>query len=147
MIRTKLKKSKESGTTLSRVNTGPTSSLEETDEKGHHLDEMAQMNVPEDNLEGMKLLVFAESNPRKEPHFHLHKERIDMEIKIKNIDSLTILHSTTGNCTWNELKEEHKKILDWLNKLAIDADMLNKEAIRQEWNRNNMNNRVKKEDL
>jgi len=38
-------------------------------------------------------------------------------------------------------------IWQWLNKKAFDGDITNKEAIRQEWNRNNMSNRVAKDEL
>ncbi len=149
-------KRKESRTLLSEINAefeGPSSYLEDADEEGHHLHEMAQMNLPEDDLgDSIKILVFAEEELlKKEPHFHFRIERqneyIDIEVSIKDILSMTILASKTGNTTWDGLSEPFIKVRHWLEQTACDADMLNKEAIRQEWNRNNMSNRVFKEEL
>ena len=130
------------------------------DEKtGHHLYEMARMNPPEDNLsEGIEIWVFAESGDIKPPHFHVCKDKIgdkkgmpvytiDIEVSIKNIDQLTILRSRTGHSSWDGLRGMHDAIKKWLDSQAYDADMTNKEAIRQEWNRCNMSNRVKKKEL
>ena len=72
---------------------------------------------------------------------------IDIEVKIRNIENLDIWRSVTGNASWRGLNELRHAIKGWLNKMAYDADITNKEAIRQEWNRNNMSNRVAKDEL
>ena len=129
------------------------------EETGHHLYEMARMNPPEDNLgEGIEIWVFAESGDIKTPHFHVCKDKIgekkgmpvyavDIEVSIKCIDELIVLYSRTGHSSWNGLRYMRNAIKKWLNSQAFDADMTNKEAIRQEWNRCNMSNRVKKNEL
>ena len=72
---------------------------------------------------------------------------IDIEVKIRNIENLDICRSVTGNTSWRGLEVLYNAIRPWLNKKTFDADITNKEAIRQEWNRNNMSNRVAKEEL
>lgn len=123
---------------------------------GHHLNEVAQMNPPEDELCDIDILVFAESDEcRKEPHFHFckgrmgngHNNAVDIEVKIRDIDKMTIVRSDTGNMTWNGLEKSRQIVIVWLHRKAFDADILNKEAIRQTWNRCNLNNRVKEEEL
>ncbi len=156
MKKNSIEKRKEFGALLSGVNAefeDPSSYLEDTDEEGHRLHEMAQINSPEDELgDGIKILVFAEEKSlKKEPHFHFRIERqneyIDIEVCIKDILSMTIIASKTGNTTWDGLTEPYIKVRNWLEQTACDSDMLNKEAIRQEWNRNNMFNRVLKKEL
>lgn len=76
---------------------------------GHHLNEMALMNSPEDDLRDIDILVYAESDDfrMKEPHFHFckgrigndHKYLVDIEVKIRNIENMSILRSDTGNMT------------------------------------------------
>ena len=124
---------------------------------GHHLNEIAHMNPPEDELGDIDILVYAESDDysMKEPHFHFCKDKVgdgykyavDIEVKIKDIEEMTILRSITGNMTWCGLKKSRLVVIDWLNRKAYDAEILNKEAVRQTWNRCNMSNRVKKEEL
>ena len=60
---------------------------------------------------------------------------------------MTIICSNTGRLSWSGLEESRQIVIKWLNRKAFDADILNKEAIRQEWNRCNLNNRVNKEEL
>lgn len=60
---------------------------------------------------------------------------------------MTIIRSNTGHLSWSGLEESRQIVIKWLNRKAFDADILNKEAIRQEWNRCNLNNRVNKEEL
>jgi hypothetical protein len=60
---------------------------------------------------------------------------------------MTIIRSNTGRLSWSGLEESRQIVIKWLNRKAFDADILNKEAIRQEWNRCNLNNRVNKEEL
>ena len=122
------------------------------EETGHHLYEMARMNPPEDNLdEGVEIWVYAEDRHTSHPHFHICKDRLcesfDIEVSIKKIDELNILRSKTGHSSWIGLEKMHDTIKKWLNRQAFDADMTNKEAIRQEWNRCNLSNRVKKSEL
>lgn len=124
---------------------------------GYHLNEVAHMNPPEDELCGIDILEYAESDEccKEEPHFHFCKGRkgnglnhvVDIEEQIWDIDKMTILSSKTGNLTWNGLEELQLIVTEWLNRKAFDADMLNKEALRQTWNRCNMSNRVMKEEL
>jgi hypothetical protein len=70
--------------------------------QGHHLNEVAQMNPPEDELCDIDILVFAESDEcRKEPHFHFckgiigneYKYVVDIEVQIRDIDKMIILSS------------------------------------------------------
>ena len=129
-----------------------------TDETtGHRVHEMAQMNSPEDELGDVDIWVFGESaiNGIKEPHFHVcrdkngdgHHYAIDIEVKIRDIEKMTILHSKTGHLTWYGISTLYSAVIDWLNRKAFDTEIANKEAIRQEWNRCNLSNRVKKEEL
>lgn len=60
---------------------------------------------------------------------------------------MTIIRSNTERLSWSGLEESCQIVIKWLNRKAFDADILNKEAIRQEWNRCNLNNRVNKEEL
>ena len=60
---------------------------------------------------------------------------------------MTIIRSNTGRLSWSGLEESRQIVIKWLNRKAFDADILNKEAIRHEWNRCNLNNRVNKEEL
>lgn len=60
---------------------------------------------------------------------------------------MTIIRSNTGHLSWSGLEESRQIVIKWLNRKAFDAEILNKEAIRQEWNRCNLNNRVNKEEL
>ena len=60
---------------------------------------------------------------------------------------MTIIRSNTGRLSWSGLEESRQIVIKWLNRKAFDADILNKEAIRQEWNRCNQSNRVNKEEL
>ena len=60
---------------------------------------------------------------------------------------MTIIRSNTGHLSWSGLEESRQIVIKWLNRKAFDADILNKEAIRQDWNRCNLNNRVNKEEL
>lgn len=60
---------------------------------------------------------------------------------------MTIIRSNTGRLSWSGLEESRQIVIKWLNRKAFDADILNKEALRQEWNRCNLNNRVNKEEL
>jgi hypothetical protein len=60
---------------------------------------------------------------------------------------MTKIRSNTGHLSWSGLEESRQIVIKWLNRKAFDADILNKEAIRQEWNRCNLNNRVNKEEL
>ncbi len=76
---------------------------------GHHLNEVAQLNPPEDDLGDIDVLVYAESDDcrMKEPHFHFckgrigndHKYLVDIDVKIRNIENMSILRSDTGNMT------------------------------------------------
>ena len=128
------------------------------DNTGHRIRERAQMNTPEDELGDVDILVFGESpinNGIIEPHFHVCRDKkgdgchytIDIKVKIRHIETMTILQSNTGHNTWDSLSYIYNTVLDWLKRKAFDADITNKEAIRQEWNRCNMSNRVKKEEL
>ena len=122
------------------------------EDTGHRLYEMARMNPPEDNLaEGVEIWVYAEGHHASHPHFHICKDRphesLDIEVSIKKIDELNISQSKTGHSSWIGLEKMHDAIKKWLNRQAFDADMTNKEAIRQEWNRCNLSNRVKKSEL
>ena len=126
---------------------------------GHRLHEMAQMNPPEDNLgDDIEIWVCGESADKDEiiePHFHVCKDRtgdgyhyaVDIEVKIRDIVKMTIWRSKTGHLTWDGLSKLYNTVLEWLNKKAFDTDISNKEAIRQEWNRCNIPNRVKREEL
>jgi hypothetical protein len=131
-------------------------------ETGHYYPDRARMNPPEDSLGDVEIWVYDETEDENsvEPHFHVCKGQreeggnkgaisyeIDIEVKIRNIENLDIWRSVTGNASWRGLDELYGAIRLWLNKKAFDADITNKEAIRQEWNRNNMSNRVAKEEL
>ncbi len=77
--------------------------------QGHHLNEVALMNSPEDDLRDIDILVYAESDDccMKEPHFHFcrcktgngYKYAVDIEVKIRDIENMSILRSDTGNMT------------------------------------------------
>ena len=126
---------------------------------GHQLYTKARMNPPEDNLDyDLEILVYGETDEDsiKEPHFHVCKNKIDkegqhyetdIEVKIRNIDKMIICNSISGNLSWEGLHDTLNMIKAWLGKKAYDADMTNKEAIRQEWNRCNMSHRVKVTEL
>lgn len=100
---------------------------------GYHLNEVAHMNPPEDELCGIDILVYAESeNYRmKEPHFHFcigkteseYKYAVNIEVKIRDIVNMTILSSITGNMTWRCLEESRFIVTGWLNRNAFDADI------------------------
>lgn len=136
--------------------------VEVDSDTGHYYPERARMNPPEDMLDNVEIWVYNESSndgdsKYVEPHFHVCKGRveeggmnlyeIDIEVKIRNIDQLNIGQSITGNTSWSELDELYNVIRLWLNEKAFDADITNKETIRQEWNRNNMSNRVAIDEL
>ena len=124
---------------------------------GHRLNEIAQMNPPEEELGDIGILVYVESEDysMKEPHFHFCKDKVgngykyavDIEVKIGDIDEMTILCSETGYMTWRGVEESRQIVTEWLNRKAYDAEMLNKEAVRQTWNSCNISNRGKKEEL
>ena len=86
---------------------------------GHRLNEIAQMNPPEDELGDIDILVYVESEDysMKEPYFHFCKDKVgneykyavDIEVKIRDIDEMTILCSETGNMTWREGEKNHAK--------------------------------------
>ena len=128
-------------------------------ETGHYYPDRARMNPPEDSLGDVEIWVYNETvdDNSVEPHFHVCKGQtkeigvssyeIDIEVKIRNIENLDICRSVTGNTSWRGLEVLYNAIRPWLNKKTFDADITNKEAIRQEWNRNNMSNRVAKEEL
>lgn len=124
---------------------------------GHYYPAKARMNPPEDSFGDVEIWVYDETDDDNivEPHFHICKGRsdekgstsyeVDIEVRIKNIENLDIWRSVTGNNTWRGLEELYHVIRKWLNEKAFDADITNKEAIRQEWN--NMPNRVAKYEL
>ena len=129
---------------------------------GHYYPDRVRMNPPEDMLDDVEIWVYNESKNEDadksvEPHFHVCKGwvedaganlyEIDIEVKIRNIDQLNIGQSITGNTSWEGLDELYNAIKKWLNEDAYDADIKNKEAIRQEWSRHNMSNRVSKDEL
>lgn len=137
-------------------------SVELDGETGHYYPDRARMNPLEDSLGDVEIWVYNETNEEVddyvvEPHFHVCKSwieekgktfyEIDIEVKIKNIEQLNIWRSVTGNTSWSGLEELYNDIKLWLNKKAFDADITNKEAIRLEWNRNNMSNRIDKDEL
>lgn len=129
---------------------------------GHYSLDRARMNPFEDMLDDVEIWVYNESSNDGdsryvEPHYHICKGRvedaganlyeIDIEVRIRNIDQLNIRQSITGNTSWAGLDELYNAIKKWLNEDAYDADIKNKEAIRQEWNRHNLSNRVAKDEL
>ena len=137
-------------------------SVELDGETGHYYPDRARMNPLEDSLGDVEIWVYNETNEDVddyfvEPHFHVCKGQIeekgktfyeiDIEVKIKNIEQLNIWRSVTGNTSWSGLDELYNVIRLWLNKKAFDADITNKEAIRLEWNRNNISNRIAKTEL
>ena len=136
-------------------------SVEIDGETGHYYPDRARMNPPEDSLDDVIIWVYDETKDEDcymvEPHFHVCKGQtkekgvssyeIDIEVKIRNIEHMDICRSVTGNTSWSGLEVLYNAIRPWLNKKAFDADITNKEAIRQEWNRNNMSNRVAKDEL
>ena len=125
----------------------------------HYYPDRARMNPSQNSLGDVEIWVYDESEDDNsvEPHFHVckgqTKERgvssyeIDIEVKIRNIENLDTWRSVTGNASWRGLEELYNDIKLWLNKKAFDADITNKEAIRLEWNRNNMSNRIDKDEL
>ena len=129
--------------------------------EGHYYPDRARMNPPEDSLGNVEIWVYNEAKDEDdnsiEPHFHVCKSptkergvnsyQIDIEVKIRNIEHLDICQSVSGHTSWRGLEELYNDIRLWLNKIAFDADITNKEAIRLEWNRNNMSNRVAKTEL
>ena len=128
------------------------------DNTGHRIRDRAQMNTPEDELGDIDILVYGEcagNNGIIEPHFHVckygtgdkHHHAVDIEVKIRDIEKMAIWRSKTGHLTWDGLSKLYDTVLEWLNKIAFDTEISNKEAIRQEWNRCNMSNRVKKDEL
>lgn len=137
-------------------------SVELDGETGHYYPDRARMNPLEDSLGDVEIWVYNETNEEVddyvvEPHFHVCKGRIeekgktfykiDIEVKIKNIEQLNIWRSVTGNTSWSGLDELYNVIRLWLINKAFDSDITNMEAIRLEWNRNNMSNRVNKDEL
>ena len=137
-------------------------SVEIDGETGHYYPDRARMNPPEDSLGDVEIWVYNETNEEVnnymvEPHFHVckgqRKEKgvssyeMDIEVKIRNIESLNIWRSVSGNTSWSGLDELYNVIKLWLNEKAYDADTTKKEAIRREWNRHNMSNRVAKDEL
>lgn len=129
------------------------------EDTGHNYPERARMNPPEDALGDVEVWVYDETGDDNsvEPHFHVckgqTKERgvnsyeIDIEVKIRNITQLDIWQSVSGHTSWKGLEKLYYVVRKWLNEKAYDADITNKEVIRQEWNRNNMSNRVAKTEL
>lgn len=132
-----------------------------TPEAGHYFPCRAMMNSPEDSLADVEIWVYSESEKevdsnKVEPHFHVCKGmiqgsdfsyEIDIEVKIRNIENLCIRRSISGHTSWIGLEDLYDVIKKWLNEKAFDADITNKKAIRQEWNRNNMYNRVARDKL
>ena len=130
-------------------------------ETGHYFPGRSMMNSPEDSLTDIEIWVYSE--PEKivdsntvEPHFHVCKGliqgsdfsyKIDIEVKIRNIKNLCIWRSISGHTSWIGLEDLYDVIKKWLDEKAYDADITNIEAIRQEWNRNNMSNRVARDEL
>ena len=126
-------------------------------ETGHYYPSRARMDPPEDALGDVEIWVYDETGTESdgnivEPHFHVCKDRqeegstafyeIDIEVKIKDIGHLHIWRSASGHTSWRGLNELYHVIKKWQNEKAYDAGITNKEAIRQEWNRNNRSNRV-----
>ena len=129
---------------------------------GHYFPCRAMMNSPEDSLKDVEIWVYSEpeklaDSNKVEPHFHVCKGllqgsddfayEIDLEVKIRNIENLCIWRSISGHKSWIGLEDLYDVIKKWLDEKAYDADITNKEAIRQEWNRNNMYNRVARDEL
>ena len=129
---------------------------------GHYYPDRARMNPPEDNLDDVEIWVYNETEASLdgiiiEPHFHVCKGwigengtfsyEIDVEITIRNIEQLNICRSATRHTSWNGLDELYKVMKKWLNEKAYDTEITNKEAIRLEWNRHNLSNRVAKDEL
>jgi len=117
------------------------------------------MNPSEDNLDGIEIWVYNETEDgvadnAVEPHFHVcigkHADfyyEIDIEVKIKKIEQLIIWRSVSGHTSWYGLDELFFSIKNWLNEKAYDAEITKKKAIKLEWNRNNLSNRVDKDEL
>lgn len=131
-------------------------------DSGHYYPDRARMNPPEDYLDDIEIWIYNETDESSagiivEPHFHVckgqtevngaHRFEIDIEVEIRNIGQLNIWHSVTRHMSWDGLDELYRAVKKWLNEKAYDTEITNKEAIRLEWNRNNLSNRVDKGEL
>ena len=126
----------------------------QVDADGHRLDEVAIMNPPEDKLPfGIEIKVFGETeaSSKRQPHFHVYatmnNRDVNIEIKIRQINELNIWRSATGHNSWDSLVELKQILSNWLELIAFDTIITNKEAIRQEWNHCNMSCRVRANEL
>lgn len=95
-------------------------------ETGHYFPCRAMMNSPEDSFTDVEVWVYSESEKvvgsnKVEPHFHVCKGmtrgndfsyKIDLEVKIRNIDNLSIWRSISGHTSWIGLED----LYDVINK-------------------------------
>ena len=122
------------------------------EESGHYFPDRTRMDAPEDLLGDIEIWICNETEietdrDNVEPHFHICKRGVELEVQIRQIEQLNIWEAETRNMSWIGLEDLYNSISKWLNKIAYDTDITNKEAIRQEWNRHNLSNRVARHEL